>query len=184
VAAGKQSGTVIRSTSAQSEQGAGPGVAAVAFSPDGMVLAEGDYSGKVQLWNMATRRQLGTPFRATAGLVSAVSFSPDGKTLATCSDYGGAKLWNVTTHRQEGSDLYPDGSEDMWGVTFSPDGAALATVSEDGEARLWDVSTHQELGSPLVVGVGGTRSAIAFSSTGMLASVSQGGPTQLWDANI
>ena len=184
VAAGKQSGTVTRSASPQSGQGAGSGVAAVAFSPDGMILAEGDYSGEVQLWNMATRRRLGAPFRATVGLVSAVSFSPDGKTLATCSDYGGAKLWNVTTRRQEGGDLYPDGSEDMWGVTFSPDGAALATVSEDGEARLWDASTHQELGSPLVVGIGGTRSAIAFSSAGMLASVSQGGPTQLWDTNI
>jgi WD40 repeat protein len=71
------------STKTQSAPLTAPGLQplAVAFSPNGKTLAVGDYSGKVYLFDLATRRvttTLSTPANWCNGLV----FSPDGKSLA------------------------------------------------------------------------------------------------------
>ena len=74
------------------------GADAVAFSPDGQTLATGD-GVVVQLWNVASRRQIGTPFTGNGLRVSSVAFSPDGQTLATGGWDQTARLWDVATHQ-------------------------------------------------------------------------------------
>ena len=62
----------------------------IAFSPDGETLAIGTGSsgsnggdtGTVQLWDVATGEQIGSPHTDDTGPVHSVAFSPDGKTLA------------------------------------------------------------------------------------------------------
>ncbi|MGV9778091.1 WD40 repeat domain-containing protein [Streptosporangium sp. NPDC003464] len=49
----------------------------------------------VRLWDMATRRQLGTPLTGHTDQVSSVAFSPDGTTLATGSADHTVRLWDV-----------------------------------------------------------------------------------------
>ena len=49
----------------------------MAFSPDGTTLASGGYAGAVKLWDVATRREIGTLTGHTAD-VRSVAFSPDG----------------------------------------------------------------------------------------------------------
>ena len=66
----------------------------VSFSPDGKTLATGSSDGTVQLWDMATRKQLKTLIGHTDS-VNGVSFSPDGKTLATGSSDGTILLWDI-----------------------------------------------------------------------------------------
>ncbi len=83
-------------------------VYSIAFSPDGETLAigtgssgsnEGD-TGTVQLWDVATQQQIGSPHTEDTGPVDSVAFSTDGKTLATGTEgnipYAGTvQLWNV-----------------------------------------------------------------------------------------
>src|SRR5262249_35065641 len=59
-------------------------VSDVAFSPDGTVLAVGDMTGSVQLWNPRTGKQVGHLGQPKEG-VYALAFAPDGRTLAVGS---------------------------------------------------------------------------------------------------
>ena len=79
---------------------------AVAFSPDGTLLATADTAGYVRLWNPATGQAVGAPFLAvTNGGVVAVAFSPDGKLLATADGDGTARLWNPATRQAVGAPM-------------------------------------------------------------------------------
>ncbi len=58
---------------------------AAAVSPDGSLMATGDERGAVTVYDAATRRPLGPPYRIEGGLIQNVRFSPDGQTVAMSS---------------------------------------------------------------------------------------------------
>ena len=67
-------------------------VYAVAFSPDGRLLATGSYDRDILLWDLAA----GKPLRTLEGHNEAVfdlAFRPDGKILASVSADRTVKLW-------------------------------------------------------------------------------------------
>ncbi len=135
----------------------GDSVSAVAFSPDGKMLATVGYHARIRLWDVATRRQIGAPISADGYYLSAVAFSPDGKMLATASDDGTARLWDVATQQQIGAPMTAASGDFLAWVTFSPDGATLATGGGDGTARLWDVAFPRDLVGA-VCGIAGNSS--------------------------
>jgi eukaryotic-like serine/threonine-protein kinase len=106
----------------------------LSVSPTGDILATGDKSGRLRVWDMANGE-----IRATYNLhgpaIRAVAFSPDGKTLATGSDDSLVRLWDVATlepfYALDGHDKRVNS------VAFSPDGSMLASVSHDGEVHIW-----------------------------------------------
>jgi hypothetical protein len=71
------------------------GVSAVAFSPDGAVLASGDYLGEIRLWDAETLSPLGDHIAAGAS-VGVLRFGPDGTTLASGHGDGRVQLWEVS----------------------------------------------------------------------------------------
>jgi WD40 repeat protein len=79
--------------------GTGDNVNSVAFTPDGKILATGDDSGDVRLWDVsdpARHRQLGQPLATGTGNgVVSVAFTPDGKTLASSESGGIAQIWSL-----------------------------------------------------------------------------------------
>jgi WD40 repeat protein len=110
------------------------GVRAVAFSPDGKLLASAGDAG-VRVWNLATGQPVGAPLTGHTGWVGAVAFSPDGKLLASAGR-GSVRLWNPATGQPVGAPMTgPTGV--VRAVAFSPDGKLLASASlRDGTARL------------------------------------------------
>ena len=161
------------------------GIASVAFSPDGKILATGDdYSNLVRLWNTATGQQIGPALKTGPSEihVSSVAFSSDGKRLATAQNGGSVQLWDVATGHQIGKPF----ASSSFSVAFSPDGTTLATGNFDSTARLWNVATRHQIGSPLSGGPSGGGSSwttfVAFSPDGKTLATSHGdGSVRLWD---
>jgi hypothetical protein len=69
-------------------------VNAVAFSPDGKLLAGAGADGVFRVWNPATGQPAGSPLQAGSA-VNAIAFSPNGKQLASAGADGIVKLWNT-----------------------------------------------------------------------------------------
>jgi WD40 repeat protein len=68
-------------------------VQSVAFSPDGQMLASGDVSGTIKLWQLSTGTQMGT-LKGHSAWVE-VAFSPIGKTLISGGFDDTIKLWSL-----------------------------------------------------------------------------------------
>ena len=136
-------------------------VFSVAFSPDGTMLAAGEGDGVVQLWNVTSRKEIGSLFAENSNEIPSLAFSPDGKFLAGGNDQGMAQLWDVATKQRIGSPLTTD-NRTVASVAFSPDGQTLATGSYDGTAELWDVNLDDN--DPIGLISAGTRPAIRWRS--------------------
>jgi WD40 repeat protein len=68
---------------------------AVAFSPDGSILAAGDFSGVIRFWDAETRSTLGDRIVSGSSNVATLRFSPDGRTLASGHGNGQVQLWEM-----------------------------------------------------------------------------------------
>ena len=69
-------------------------ISAIAFSPDGRVLASSSYDKTIRLWDVASGKEVAS--LATHGQGAAdVVFSPDGRWLATSDLDGSLQLWSA-----------------------------------------------------------------------------------------
>ncbi|HLH28018.1 MAG TPA: WD40 repeat domain-containing protein, partial [Acidimicrobiales bacterium] len=122
---------------------AGP-VNAVAFSPDGAILAaaggEPGVSGEVRLWAVADGSPVRT-FRGHEDAIYAIALAPDGRTFATGSYDHGILLWDRDRDRPIRE--FKGHNECVTGLAFRPDGKILASASADRTVKLWDVATGE-----------------------------------------
>ena len=154
-------------------------IGSVAFSPDGQLLATGDASGEIRLWQVADGRQL-MVCRGHSGWVRSVTFSPDGTTLASASSDQTIRLWEVSS----GDCLKELRQHSSWvrSVTFSPDGTTLASGSGDNTIKLWQVHTGECFKT--LQGHHHWVWSVAFSPDGqILASGSEDKTLKLWNAS-
>jgi WD40 repeat protein len=150
---------------------------ALDFHPARPLLASGDTTGDVRLWDAASRSQRAV-LAPHPGAVYGLAFSPDGGQLASACSEGLVRITSVADG-QVRHELTAHKSA-AWRPAFRPDGAQLATGSNDGTCRLWDTATGQP--RHVLRGHGRRVTSVTFSADGtMLAAGGNDGVVRVWD---
>ena len=169
-AAQDRSGAKCKTTSPQGRAV----VLAVAYSPDGTMLASAGDDAVIRLRDLASGRVVGQ-LEGHRDAVSCVAFSPDGRTLATGSYDQTIKLWDVATCRQKTT--FRGHTNWVFSVAFAPNGAMLASGGHDKTVRIWDIGTYRELVT--LAGHSASVRAVAFAPSGEDNLLASGGADQL-----
>jgi WD40 repeat protein len=158
---------------------------ALAFSPDGSMLAASDYLG-VHLLNARTGKPIRDLLKQRARMVS-LDFSADGRVLAAGSEGFGfgntVRVWETTTGKRPCNFKVPHDRTAY--VALSADGKTLAcwgTNMQEGpfdspgaRLQLWDIKNNRMLRQ---IPCGGQIWATAFSADGKKLAVSAAGAFQ------
>jgi hypothetical protein len=162
-----------------------PAVAALAYRPDGKLLAAGRYREALLL--DAGTGEILEQLAGQTGTVTALAFSRDGRRLAVASGASGSAgvihLYGLSPEGKPGASperVLTAHQDVIYDTGFSPDGRILATCSYDRLIVLWDVASGKVLRtlkdhSDSVYG-------IAFRPDGKwLASASADRAVKVWD---
>ncbi|MCE7985169.1 MAG: hypothetical protein DYG89_28685 [Caldilinea sp. CFX5] len=166
------------------------GVTALAYSPDGEILAGGTTTGAIYLWRAQGAPADGQAVGVLTGhsnYVWSLLFSADGRRLISCCDDGLIHIWAI---HEQASGVQQAGSiiqtlrghtAGVWRLSVSPDGHTLASTGGDRMVRLWDLRSGALLMTiPMPAGQRGVR-GLAFHPNGhLLVSGNETGQIQVW----
>ena len=124
-------------------------VNALAFSPDGKLLASASCDNMARIWDVGTGKALHV-LEGHRGFVNTVIFLRDGKTIATGGEDGTIRLWDVKSggevariqaHEMGRERDDGDRRRDVFALALSPDGRRMASAGRDTMVKVWEVAT-------------------------------------------
>lgn len=149
-------------------------VSALAFSPDGKLLATAE-EREVQVWDLGTGR-LARASLVQKERVTALTWASDGRRLAVAAG-AEARQWDLTSGLQVGQSMGHKSTITL--ITCSADGKVLLSGSRDGTMSLWDATTGAPQGS--VRSSAGVSGLAAFSPNCESVVTVHGSVARMWD---
>jgi WD40 repeat protein len=151
-----------------------PGLAGVSFSGDGKRLTGVDRTGKVQLWDLATGKQL-RHFPSERLKLGQAAFDSKGQILATGAG-NSIRLWDVATGKEMrpavGAHHAP-----VFGVALDGAGRTVVSAAEEETVGLWEIRSGSSLAQ-----LGSRVQAFALSSDSQMLALCETRPTiELWN---
>jgi WD40 repeat protein/tRNA A-37 threonylcarbamoyl transferase component Bud32 len=127
---------------------------AMAFSPDGLLLAYSGVSTRITVLDFA-RRTVKFSLDGHLGIVTSLAFSADGQRLLSSGLDGTIRQWDLRTGQRTG--LWRDQHDNgVWWAGFAPGGQSLLSMNGD-ELKIWNaeeqsastvIENEQDMGGP------------------------------------
>ena len=124
---------------------AAPVITALAYAPDGQILAVSGY--REVLLHKGDGSGLIARLPGLSDMVTSLAFSPDGSVLAavggTPATFGEVQLWDVAQHKLKRSITLT--SDTLFGASFSPDGSKIGFGGADNAVYVYEVASGKQL---------------------------------------
>lgn len=112
-------------------------VYAIAFSPDGSLLATGGGDERVVLWDVRQRTNLWTK-PVDFIFATSIAFSRDGRRLFASGYDQNIRSWDLEDPKQV--QTWRGHAARINRLAMAPDGSSLVSASDDGTARVWPLA--------------------------------------------
>ena len=119
-------------------QTSGKIIKVIRFNPDNNILAIGDVSGSVELWDINLRKKI-NEVKAHTAQINDIRFNTTLKQMATASSDAKLKLFNIAdpTDLTEPPITFSDNNDEFVMVMqFSPDGKLIVSGTYDGDRNI------------------------------------------------
>jgi len=141
---------------------------ALAYAPQGDLIAGVDLDGGLMIWNADGSAHAGPVYGKHWGSAFAVAFAPDGALIATAGQDQTVRLW--TPDASQVGEPLTGHTAPVHAVAFSPNGDRLISGGLDGTLRIWKLPSREvqtvEIGLPI--------DDLRFSDHGLRARVAGG----------
>jgi dipeptidyl aminopeptidase/acylaminoacyl peptidase len=154
----------------------GAQMSAIAFSPDGKLVA-GGYKTTIRLFDV----EKGKPMRGWLidnAVVKSLAYLPGGNRIAAADDGGTVRVVDPDDDKNRQEPMFTGTA--VRALALSGDGKMAATATKTGDVRLWNAAANEEK-RRFAAGEAAIN-AVAFSPDGeRLATVGEDGTAVIWD---
>jgi hypothetical protein len=137
---------------------------AVAFSPDGKVLAQSAQNGRTKIWNVtgATLTESGREFMSYTA--ETVAFSPDSALIAGAGISGQINAWRLSNGVREAT--FGGFENTVYWLSFAGDSDRFVTSADEGALKIWSVTKKAMVAMVPMPGLSETAASLTPPATG------------------